>query len=204
MSDRDLSAFAVIVLAAGSSTRMMQGNKLTQLVGTRPMVCHALDTVTVLRPAEVIVVTGYERSHVEELLRDQPVKPVFNPEHKQGMGSSLAVGAKAVRCGLAGVFVHLADVPFVAAETYLQLANAMDEDSAANYQIFAPVFAGLRGHPVLFRSAVLPALRQLSGDIGARALIKENACKVVTVDDRFIASDVDTEEDLRQARSAFE
>ncbi|MFV0367193.1 MAG: NTP transferase domain-containing protein [Hyphomicrobiaceae bacterium] len=203
MSDRDLSAFAVVLLAAGCSTRMACGSKLIQLVAERPLLTFSLQTIITLNPAKVIVVTGHQRTSIEDLLKGYRVQPVFNAAYENGMGTSIAEGVRAVPLGLEGVFIHLGDVPFVEAGTYRRLADAMRQDNAADFQVFVPVFEGARGHPVLFRSALIPALEKLSGDTGARTVIAANACQDVVVKDRAVLRDVDTQEDLQKIRAGL-
>ena len=62
-------------------------------------------------------------------------------------------------------------------------------------------FEGKGGHPVLFPAALVPLLRDLKGDQGGRALIKQHGCDVVEVDDPLVLCDVDTPEALEALRS---
>ena len=63
---------------------------------------------------------------------------------------------------------------------------------------------GRRGHPVLFGAAWFPALRGLSGDEGARTLLRDGSIglKTVAVDDPGIHLDVDRPEDLARVTDA--
>ena len=68
----------------------------------------------------------------------------------------------------------------------------------APHRICVPTWRGRRGHPVGFGKAYFDALRGLSGDRGARALLEVHADAVVAVpvEDAGILQDVDTREDL--------
>jgi CTP:molybdopterin cytidylyltransferase MocA len=55
---------------------------------------------------------------------------------------------------------------------------------------------------VLFRASVLPEVRALSGDQGARSIIDADPARVALVDlDRPMPADVDTAEDLAALRT---
>ena len=63
----------------------------------------------------------------------------------------------------------------------------------------APSFEGRRGHPVLFGAGWLPALRALSGDEGARAILQTaQRLTLVAVEDPGVLLDVDRPEDLQR------
>jgi molybdenum cofactor cytidylyltransferase len=165
-----LSQFAVILLAAGFSRRMAGENKLTKVLDGRPLIAHALETIAGLGAGQLIVVLGESADAIAPLL--PPSATVLrNARAAQGMGSSLAAGAGAVDSSLSGVFVALADMPFVAGADYQRLAQAFL--ASGGEAICIPVHAGQRGHPVLFRARDLPALAALGGDRGARAILAD-------------------------------
>ena len=62
----------------------------------------------------------------------------------------------------------------------------------------APVFEGRRGHPALIGKVLLPQLRALTGDAGARAILKDlgGALALVTAPDDGVLFDVDERGDL--------
>lgn len=198
MTETSLAGFAAVVLAAGRSERMGPRNKLLEPVSDKPLLAHALETIASLELGDVIVVTGHEQAAVAELARRYGARIAHNPSYREGMGASLACGARAVGSHAAGVFIHLADVPFVLASTYRALARALTADQDEVNQAFAPVHAGRRGHPVLFRNVMLPHLCGLSGDEGARRMICANTCLQVDVVDPYIDRDIDTEADLKR------
>lgn len=60
-----------------------------------------------------------------------------------------------------------------------------------------PTYGGVRGNPVLFARSLFPELARLTGDTGARSLLRAHAAEVVTVpvSDGPPPRDVDTEAD---------
>jgi molybdenum cofactor cytidylyltransferase len=84
------------------------------------------------------------------------------------MGASLRTGVAALPSDADGVFVFLGDMPLIPPDIPPRLATAL----TGGAQAVAPRFEGRRGHPVLFSSALFPALRAATGDEGARAVLQ--------------------------------
>jgi molybdenum cofactor cytidylyltransferase len=87
---------AAVLLAAGSSRRMGDANKLLALVGGRPLVRIAAEAALGSRAVCLVVVTGHERERVESALAGLDASFAHNPEHAAGLSTSL-------RAGLAGL-----------------------------------------------------------------------------------------------------
>jgi len=126
------------------------------------------------------------------------VRVLVNPDADEGMGSSLRLAAQALPPDTEAVAVGLADMPRVAPATIAALVEAWRPLGAAG--IVAPVFEGRRGHPVVFGSGHIAALRALGGDRGARDLLREHAADLVrlAVSDRGVIFDLDFPGDLKE------
>ena len=110
------------------------------------------------------------------------------------MASSLAAGVTALPPDSDGVFVFLGDMPLIPPDVPVALAEALARGAGAA----APAFEGRRGHPVLFGRASFPALAKLSGDDGARAVLRALGDRLVLVPtiDPGVLLDVDAQGDL--------
>ncbi|HEX8375094.1 MAG TPA: molybdopterin-binding/glycosyltransferase family 2 protein [Geminicoccaceae bacterium] len=189
---------AALVLAAGSSRRMGERNKLLIEVDGQPMVRRAVLAALDSGVREVVVVTGHQRERVEATLADLPVRYAHNPEYADGgLSSSLKAGVGALGDDLAGALVCLGDMPRVTSAHLRRLLGAFGPASGGR-AIVVPTHAGKRGNPVLWSSAYFHAMRELEGDVGARHLIAQHAADVVEVelDDDAPLLDVDTPEAL--------
>lgn len=113
-----------------------------------------------------------------------------------GMGHSLAHGASKIR-HWQGAAICLGDMPFQAASTLETLIQTFRTASHPN-PIIQPSHHGRTGHPVLFHQTYFEAMQALTGDQGARNLLKTQAAAVQTieVDDLGILQDVDAPSDL--------
>lgn len=181
-------AFAVIVLAAGSGTRMGGGKMLLQLQG-KPMICHVIDAALAssLRP---IVVVG--NASVGQVIGDREVSFIINDDPASGMSLSLALGIRATPARCDGAIVMLGDMPAVLNSTLESLAEAGSRNPHKNSIV--PVCEGRRGNPVLIRQELFAQASSLSGDTGARGLLL--AALELEVADRGILLDVDAPEDV--------
>jgi molybdenum cofactor cytidylyltransferase len=192
------SGVACVVLAAGSSTRMGRSNKLLEHVDDVPMVMTVVQAALASRADEVIVVTGEDRERVEVSLAGLPVRLLWNPDHVEGLSTSLRTGVSALPGGARAVVVCLGDMPLVRPGHIDTLIRAFFTDSDGS--IFVPTWQGKRGNPVLWTVDLLPEIGTLMGDVGAKALMSRHPTKVreVSMDAPGILTDVDTPEALRE------
>ena len=141
----------------------------------------------------VLVVTGHERQAIETALAGLPLTFHHAADYASGMAASLKTGVTAAQSADA-ILVCLGDMPFVQPDTFDRLAAAYDGQAA----IF-PTYQGQRGNPVLLGASLVPQILKLTGDEGARALLKSIPDQVaeLAVDDPGILRDIDRPEALR-------
>ncbi|AZY50721.1 nucleotidyltransferase family protein [Bordetella avium] len=184
-----------ILLAGGQGSRFLAQrpgeNKLLAQLSDGRLLAQA--SAMNLRSAvdEVVAVVRPGCDALTSLLRDEGCEVVVSDDAVLGMGASLAVAARHLmqRVAPAVVLVALADMPWIAAATYKQVLDV-------EAMIAAPVFAGQRGHPVAFDAVLLPQLAELSGDAGARELIRRLGLREVWVEDPGVLRDVDVPKDV--------
>ncbi len=186
---------AAVVLAAGQSRRMGALNKLTAEVGGKPMLRHAVDAALASAAGPVIVVAGHDPDAVRAALGDAPVTVTDNPDYAEGLSTSLRTGIAAAANldpAVDGALVLLGDMPSVAASDLDRLIAAFDPDEGR--AICVPTYRGKRGNPVLWGRDFFDGMRRLSGDVGAKHLIGENAERVqeVPMASDAVLSDIDT------------
>src|SRR5262249_34703075 len=109
-----LAQIAIIILAAGRSTRMGAGNKLLADVNGRPMVRHAVDAALASQGKPVLVVVGHQAGAVREALAGLPIAFVDNPSFAAGLSGSLKRGIDALPAGCEGALILLGDMPQIA------------------------------------------------------------------------------------------
>jgi molybdenum cofactor cytidylyltransferase len=203
MTQSDTTSLEAIVLAAGRGVRFGGGKLVAPFKGA-PLVASALLTAFLAPVRRVFVAIGPDpavRKAVEATatrLAASGRLVLVSVEHPdEGVGASLRTTAIALPDDATGAFVFLGDMPAIDPSTPTTLAQALRGPDG----IVAPTFLGRRGHPVLFGAAWFPALRALSGDEGARALVESAGARLarIPVEDPGIHLDVDRPGDLARA-----
>lgn len=189
-----MKSLALILLAAGRGRRFGVGDKLLHPWRGAPLVAHTLATLAAAPVQTRVAVVGAGDTARRALLEAAGYRCVENPDPSRGMGSSLACAVPELPEHIAGVFVCLADMPLIPSDLCARLAAALEAHPGST--LACPVFAGQRGHPVLFSAIHLPALAALSGDEGARMIIARAGAALLTVpvDDAGVLRDFDTVE----------
>jgi molybdenum cofactor cytidylyltransferase len=171
----------VAVLAAGRATRF-GGGKLEADCAGKPVGRWVLDTVAEAGLGPGLVVTGPEGMSFAGEWRT-----LVNPEPGEGLGSSLALAARAARdADAATLLILLADMPLVTAD-HLRRLVSRTAPAATRHPDGRPGVPALLDLPLIERAA------SLTGDRGAGPLL---AGATVLDAPPGMLRDVDTIEDL--------
>jgi molybdenum cofactor cytidylyltransferase len=192
---------AGLILAAGAGTRFSRsgsppgagsegGFKLLASLGGRPLLSFAVEAACAVAELDrVVVVLGSGASEVLERVPFGRAEPVVCPEWSRGQAASL-------RCGLAAlsdadrVIVTLGDEPGITPEVIRRFLDAPPGSRA--------VYGGRPGHPVLLGQHHMSELSSLTGDHGARDLLRGGP--TIECGELWSGRDVDTPEDLEAIR----
>jgi molybdenum cofactor cytidylyltransferase len=183
---------AAVVLAAGMSSRMGR-NKLLANIAGEPLVRRVVRAVEESRARPIVVVTGRDGSEISAALAGTAAKIVHNAHYRDGLSTSLRTGIEVVSES-DGAIILLGDMPGITAS----LIDRIIASFCPGRSICVATYRGKRGHPVLFDRRFYPALRSISGDIGARHVVgaNEEAVCEMAADDEAPLIDIDTPEDL--------
>lgn len=185
-----------VVLAGGFGARF-GGGKLTAPWQGGRLVDGALAAAFAAPARGVTVVTGADadvadaaRAFAERIGEAGRLRLVHAEDHAEGMAATLRAGVASLPADATGAFVFLGDMPRIPAAVLPALAEAL----AAGASAVAPIWNGQRGHPVLFSAALFPGLKALTGDEGARAVLRAlgPALALVEAPDDGVLFDVDT------------
>ena len=191
-----------ILLAAGRGRRFDPSglrNKLLQpLAGGDAVVVASARALLAVVP-NVIAVVRADDGGVAQVLRALGCDVTLCVDADDGIAASLVHGVRysvrySVRHSLPthGWLIALGDMPHVRVATMQALLDAL----AGGAVIAAPVTGGRRGNPVAFSAACLPDLLALTGNEGARAILKRHPVTDVAVLDPGIFHDIDWPADL--------
>jgi molybdenum cofactor cytidylyltransferase len=190
---------AAVVLAAGASSRLGRAKQLLDH-GGRSLVRHAAEVASAAGCSHIFVVVGARAETVRATLTGLDAQILENPEWREGMASSLRRGISALPEDVDAALVLLCDQPAVSPELLETLLATQRKTRKA---IVACRWDDAVGPPALFLRKRFPALLALSGDTGARSILKREGDRVALVDFPDGAFDVDTPEDWErwQART---
>jgi molybdenum cofactor cytidylyltransferase len=194
---------AAVLLAAGASTRFGTENKLLADLGGKPLIRRVAEEI--LRScAETVVVTGCDRPLIEKALEGLPLRFAHNANWIEGMGSSIAIGVKALGSKTQGAFVAPGDMPFLTSDLLRKLI-APFEASQGTSVIYPTTPMGEQRNPVLWPRRFFPLLASLSGPKGAKQLLVDckKSRKHAIVLDEGAFTDIDLPADLEAARSRW-
>lgn len=198
---KEFPSVCACVLAAGASARMGSCKLLMPFDGST-LLARALDAAAGCAAQEVVAVTGAYRDEVASAVSRFGAKEVRNPLWKQGQAASVKVAVRyAASAGFDAVLLMVADQPFVTSSHLNALLCEYDEGEAWAY---LSATDNRNGNPCLFDRRCFPALLELAGDEGARALFRRNPgfpARYVHFDDVDLFEDADTPQDLARLES---
>jgi len=194
-----------IYLAAGKSSRIGE-NKLALPVGTMSLGSLALRTAltTSLDKIHVIVKETDDVDWLPSKIKaHNNISIVQCPTAGVRQSESLRFGIKQAQADYAdAVIIMLADQPFITALMIEEMITCMKASPLRKF--IATSHDGMISPPILFSSAMYPALLTLTGDSGAKALLQNELLhngKQLPCADKRLVFDVDTAEDYDELLS---
>jgi molybdenum cofactor cytidylyltransferase len=182
-----------VILAAGSSSRLGRPKQLLPL-GDRPVLDHTVANAAASSLDGLIVVLGHEAAAIEAQVDLGPARVVRNDAYREGQSTSLRAGLAALPTDTAAALFILGDQPLIGPAILDALITAYRRTAAS---IVMPTYDGQRGNPVLIARALFPDLARITGDQGARGVIRAHATEVldVPIPGPPPTDDLDTQED---------
>ena len=188
---------AVIVLAAGQSSRMGRAKQL-EVVDGEPMVVRAGHLALGCGAERTVVVTGAYAEQVEQQLaslrQSEGLQLVHNPNWAQGQATSVHVAVQSLPDTIEAALFLPVDQPFVTSE----FLHSVIESWLAGAEIVAPKVDGEpRGAPAIFARRYFAELLEIQGDVGGRVVLMKHKNEVRWIAaDAKILRDIDTPADL--------
>jgi molybdenum cofactor cytidylyltransferase len=184
----------IVILAAGSSSRLGQPKQLLEFQGTT-LIRHITQVAVHAVGNPVVVMLGANCSMIHSHLIHLPVHIVYNPDWAQGMTSSLRKGLMALKyfspdteCAIFAV----CDQPYITPDLFLEMISAGNKTQKP---IVACHYNNIPGTPVLFKKEYFDVLLALKDTEGARKLLQTHPESIETVPFPLGIFDVDTMQD---------
>jgi molybdenum cofactor cytidylyltransferase len=199
MHSPSLSRIGLILLAGGGSRRLGTPKQLLADGAGRTLVRRAAEAALESACRPVVVVAGASAEAVQRELADLPLTLIINAAWETGLASSLKAGLNTLldtnppdAAIVDAVLVMLCDQPNVSSSLLNSLIAAY---TGTGHQIAACEYGGALGVPAVFGQTLFPALLALTGDEGARRVIKRYAGPVTRIPFPEGAFDIDTPQD---------
>lgn len=185
---------SVILLAAGSSSRMGQPKQLLEVKG-EPLLVGAVRSAVSCGAKEVVVVLGANEQNSRDLVSGWPVRIVSNHFWRGGMGSSIKTGLQYLISLIPetrAVILMVCDQPSL---TSAHLSRLISEYNRSKKPIVASWYSGTAGVPALFSRSFFSNILMLGDDQGAKKIIDQFPENRIVVEFPEGAIDLDTVDD---------
>ena len=194
-----LDRTGVIILAAGSSSRLGQPKQLVTF-RQKTLLQRTVDAASSLDFVSRVIVLGAQRERIEEATNLGRFHVAYNQEWSEGIASSIRAGirySQVLNPNIAHLMFLLSDQPFVTTSLLRTLRERHAETSSG---ITASGYADNVGVPAILSQDFFAELLKMSGDQGAKKIINQHKphVKVVNFDQGHF--DIDTPEDLLALR----
>lgn len=177
----------ILIPAAGSATRMRGGDKLLEIARGEPMLRQQAKLALQITPKVLITLRDPDPAR-QAVLHGIAVTMIPVADAGTGMSASLRCAAH-VQTALMILPADMPDLTFadLAALTAaaLQTPDIILRGASA---------AGEPGHPVILPVALVPELANLTGDEGARALLRHHPVRLLPLQGSHATTDLDTPE----------
>jgi len=183
---------AIIILAAGNSSRLGSPKQLLEVNGQK-LLAHVVGQACMSKADDVYVVLGSSVDTLVSLVNSYDVKIIVNKEWEKGMGSSLKKGIIEVnkQSPYDAVIISVCDQPYLTSDIYNQLI-----DQTGPQKIIVSAYSdGHFGPPSLFRKSQFSQLLNINDGAGAKSVIKKYGGALGMVPFEKGDIDLDTKED---------
>jgi molybdenum cofactor cytidylyltransferase len=184
----------ILILASGTGSRFEGIKQLKEIDGV-PMIKRVIHCAMRARGGEVVVILGAHLNKINEAISGMPVTPLVTYNWELGMSESIKAGVDYVKEYIpkaCAVLIALGDQPYIEASDFDKLISLYIENPN---RIVCAGYNHIRGVPAIFPSAHWENLKKLSGDAGARELLRADD-NVLTIELPEAGRDIDRPEDL--------
>ena len=183
------------ILAAGSSERMEEANKLLLPYRSEVLIKIVSKMLIDSLLDPIFIVTGYEHDKVVKLLPKSLDNIIYNKDWRKGMSRSIYKAISSLPRHIDGNMIVLGDMPLITVKTLNELKSVFLSNNGEKI-IYAEYF-GKQANPVIFPKKYFKEMLLLKGDNGCKDIISQNRKNTlgVSVDSSEVIFDCDTKGD---------
>jgi molybdenum cofactor cytidylyltransferase len=192
-----LSKTAVLLLAAGSASRMGEPKQLLKWKNTT-ILENAIQVASQLKVEQTVVVLGAHYETIISNINKGNHSVVKNKYWDQGLGNSIAFGVRYIQesfTEIENILIMLADQPLID----FNFLNRMVEQHIINEnQIVCTAYKNKKlGVPAIFNKLFFEELMQLNSDKGARNILKKYSEELIYINGGDLIQDIDTMDEYK-------
>jgi molybdenum cofactor cytidylyltransferase len=178
----------IIILAAGNSSRLGQPKQLLQFNGLS-LLKHTLLEASEASLSPCMVVIGAHKELIRQELENTNALIIENTNWQTGMASGIKIGLSAMlqaNKALENIIIAVCDQPFISRQVFKDLQETQKNTGKG---IIASQYQSILGTPVLFSKKYFEELQQLTGEEGAKKILKAHSDDLASV--AFIKGEID-------------
>ena len=190
----DKPSIAIIVLAAGASTRLGAPKQLLKYNGIT-LLRRTVETVLLSKTKSVHMVFGFEAEKMQLEIAGLPVDVVVNPNWQRGISTSIHSGILSLEPNIDAAIIALCDQPKLSTDI---LNTLIDTYTSTRAPVVTCKYAGTIGVPAMFDRRIFTELLSLEGNLGAKKIIERYMKERIEIDFLGGEIDIDTIADQKQ------
>lgn len=184
---------AILLLAAGRSSRMRGADKLMQVIDGQPLITRSCQRALHTDLPCYVALPNLNHPRARACAQSCATANLIEvSEAAEGMGASIRTGVRALPDEIEAVMILPGDMPDLETEDLARLASHFTDPGGPILRATAE--DGTPGHPVLFPRATFAELSDLKGDQGGRSILQRLAVQLVPLPGRRALTDLDTSE----------
>ena len=191
-----MSSIAILVLAAGKSSRMKDIKQLLK-INNKTLLEITLETAKSITSETVFCVLGANAEKIKKETNIKNVDFIFNKNFENGLSSSIVTGIyhlKKLNANFDGVLILLADQPDVNADYLNELISIYKKNTG---KIITSSYNEKAGVPAIFPEIYFNELLLLNGDKGAKVFLQNHKNQTIKLNRKHLFKDIDTQEDYQ-------
>ncbi|WP_298882031.1 nucleotidyltransferase family protein [uncultured Polaribacter sp.] len=188
----NMNSIAVLVLAAGKSSRMKDIKQLLK-INNKTLLETALENGKKINPNNVFCVLGAHAEKIKKETSTKNITYIFNNNFEKGLSSSIVCGVNYIakeHSNLTSILILLADQPKIDFQFLNELVSIYQKNTT---KIVASSYGDKKGVPAIFPKIYFEKLKLLKGDKGAKEFLNSHNIDVASINSLKLI-DIDTKE----------
>lgn len=190
-----MSAIAVLILAAGKSSRMKAIKQLAK-IEDKYLLEIAIEKAKAITKTNTFCVLGANSEIIKTYINFKNVQVIYNDKYESGLSSSIVCGInfiKKTQPKTKAIFILLGDQPAIHTDYLNEMLHLYKENPS---KIIASNYNGTYGVPALIPKIYFDDLLDIQGDKGAKKFLNSNMTRILSPKKTTNLIDIDTKEQL--------